>query len=297
MAIKIFLNERRVSVPAGTKVADLVKKYHPEADLCVLNGFPCLLEHTLEEGDRLVLIQKGVRPSLKELEHLMAARHTPGVHERLKRACVGIAGCGGLGSNAAMALARVGVGRLVIADFDVVEPSNLNRQQYFVSQIGQPKVKALAENIRKANPFVKVEPHYQRVVPENVKSLFGRCHLIIEAFDRADQKEMLAEVVLSQLPRMPLILGNGMAGWGGNNALRTRSLGNLHICGDESTEARPGCGLMAPRVGAVACLQANLALEIILGPDPGLGQTIEGREGPPHHLPYLRRTPKRLKRR
>lgn len=295
--MKIFVNERRTSVPAGARVAELVKGRKPEADLCVLNGFPCLLEHTLEEGDRLVLIKKGSRPSNRELEHLMAARHTPGVHAKLRRSCVGIAGCGGLGSTAAMALARVGIGKLVIVDFDVVEPSNLNRQQYFVSQIGQPKVKALAENIRRANPFVKVETHYQRVVAENVKSLFGKCRVIIEAFDRADQKEMLAETVLTRMPQTPLIVGNGMAGWGGNNLIRTRRLGRLYICGDEATEAGPGRGLMAPRVGAAACLQANQALEILLGPDPSIGKETEGGEGLPPHLPYLRRTPKRPRRR
>jgi sulfur carrier protein ThiS adenylyltransferase len=294
--MKVYINERKVAVREGTKVAELVKKRRPEADLCVLNGFPCLLEHTLEEGDRLVLIKKGSKPSKRELEHLMAARHTPGVHAKLKKACVGIAGCGGLGSTAAMALARAGIGRLVIVDFDVVEPSNLNRQQYFVSQIGQPKVRALAENIRRANPFVKVEPRYQRVVAENVKSLFGRCRVIIEAFDRADQKEMLAEAVMSQLPETPLILGNGMAGWGGNNLLKTRRLGNLYICGDESTEAGPGRGLMAPRVGVAACLQANQALEILLGPDPAIGKASETGEGLPPHLPYLSRTPKKLRR-
>lgn len=294
--MKVFLNEKKVAIPAGTKVAELVKKNKPEADLCVLNGFPCLLEHTLEDGDRLVLIKKGSRPSRKELEHLMAARHTPGVYEKLKRACVGIAGCGGLGSTAAMALARVGVGKLVIVDFDVVEPSNLNRQQYFVSQIGQPKVKALAENIRKANPFVRVEAYYQRVLTENVEKLFGKCQVIIEAFDRADQKEMLAEAVLSRLPQTPLILGNGMAGWGGNNLLCTRRLGNLYICGDEATEAGPGRGLMAPRVGAAACLQANQALEILLGPDPDVGKVLERGEDLPPHLPYMRRTPKRPRR-
>ncbi len=294
--MKIFVNERRTAVPEGTRVAELVKKRKPEADLCVLNGFPCLLEHTLEEGDRLVLIKKGRRPSRLELENLMSARHTPGVHAKLKKACVGIAGCGGLGSTAAMALARVGVGRLVIADFDVVEPSNLNRQQYFVSQIGRPKVKALAENIRRANPFVKVEPHYQRVVAENVRSLFGKCQVIIEAFDRADQKEMLAEAVLSGLPETPLILGNGMAGWGGNNLLRTRRLGNLYICGDETTEAGPGRGLMAPRVGAAACLQANQALEILLGPDPDVGRTSKGNEALPPHLPCPRRNLRRPRR-
>ncbi len=271
--MKIYLNEKKVSVPAGAKVAELVKKHQPGADLCILNGFPCLMEHTIEANDHVVLIKKGAKPSRKELEHLLVARHTPGVHAKLKKACVGIAGCGGLGSNAAMALARAGVGTLVIADFDVVEPSNLNRQQYFIPQIGTPKVDALAANIKQANPYVKVAKHRLRIVPENVRSLFKTCGVVIEAFDRADQKQMLAEAMLDLLPQTPLIIGNGMAGYGANGLLRTRHIGNLWICGDEASEAGHGFGLMAPRVGLCAHLQANLALEILLGPDPRIAQS------------------------
>ena len=271
--MKIYLNEKHIKAEKGAKVAELVKQHKPGAEVCVLNGFPCLMEHTVEEGDRLVLIKKGEVPSKNELEHLLSARHTPGIAEKLKKASVGLAGCGGLGSTAAIALARAGVGRLVIADFDVVEPSNLNRQQYFVSHIGLPKVEALKEIIKKADPFTKVESHHLRIVPENVESLFGKCDVIIEAFDMADQKQMLAETVLSKLPQIPLIIGSGMAGYGANNLLRTRKAGNLYLCGDEQSEAGPGFGLMAPRVGMAACMQANQALEILLGPDPRIKQS------------------------
>jgi len=277
--MKIYLNEKKTSIASGVRVADLVKRHKPGADVCVLNGFPCLLEQPLAEGDKLVLIERGEVPTMAELEHLLAARHTPGVHAKLKWACVGIAGCGGLGSNVALALARTGVGKLVLVDFDVVEPSNLNRQQYFTDQIGLPKVEALKETIGKANPFVAVEARHQRVVPENVKSLFGKCQVIVEAFDRADQKEMLVEEVLARLPKKPLVVGNGMAGYGANNLMRTRRLGRLYICGDEATEAGPGTGLMAPRVGLAACLQANQVLEILLGPDPRIGHLIKERPG------------------
>ncbi len=130
----------------------------------------------------------------------MAARHTPGIHARLKQACVGIAGAGGLGSAVAVALARIGVGRLIIADFDLVEPSNLNRQQYFIDQIGFYKVAALTQNLQRINPYISVEPHQALLGPDNIPQLFAPCSVVVEAFDRADMKAMLVDTVLSCLP-------------------------------------------------------------------------------------------------
>ncbi|MBI4726456.1 sulfur carrier protein ThiS adenylyltransferase ThiF [candidate division TA06 bacterium] len=271
--MKIYLNEKHIKAEKGAKVAELVKQHKPGADVYVLNGFPCLLGQTVSEGDHLVLIKKGEVPSKNDLEHLLSARHTPGIADTLKKSCVGLAGCGGLGSTAAIALARAGVGRMVIADQDVVEPSNLNRQQYFVYQIGLPKVEAIKEVIKKANPFIKVETHHLRIVPENVVTLFGKCDAIIEAFDMADQKQMLVETALSKLLKTPIVVGSGMAGYGANNILRTRKTGMLYLCGDEQSEAGPGFGLMAPRVGLAACMQANQVLEILLGPDPRIKQS------------------------
>ncbi len=149
-------------------VADL---YKAGADVLILNGFPAPADTALSDGDELFLIRRGEVPTEEELEYLMAARHTPGVHARLKRAVVGIAGVGGLGSSVAVALARVGVGRLMIADFDVVEPSNLNRQQYFIDQIGSYKVEALASNLRRINPYVTVEALSSRNVRSWLKPL------------------------------------------------------------------------------------------------------------------------------
>ncbi|MDQ7798011.1 MAG: sulfur carrier protein ThiS adenylyltransferase ThiF [Candidatus Edwardsbacteria bacterium] len=273
--MKILVNEIAQEIASGSLVSDAARLYKNNADLFIRNGFPCGRDVRLEDGDRLVLIKKGEMPKREELEHLLMARHTPGVHERLKNATVGIAGCGGLGSTAAVALARAGIGKLIIADFDVVEPSNLNRQQYFVEHIGQPKVEALKEIIQKANPFAEVECHQVRITPDNVAHLYKTADIIVEAFDLADQKLMLAEAVQKQMPDKPLVIGNGMAGWGDNNLLRTRKVGNIHICGDEVSEAGPGMGLMAPRVGLAACMEANQALEILLGPDPRIQSFVE----------------------
>jgi len=243
-------------------------------DLFILNGCPVPPETIPSEGDSIVFIRRGVMPTPEELDVLLAARHTPGVHAKLKKACVGIAGCGGLGSNVALALARVGVGRLILADFDLVEPSNLNRQQYFTDQLGMPKVEALKATIARVNPAVHVATWLEKLVAETVISVFSEVDVLVEAFDRADQKAMLVEAAMGAFPKKPLVLGSGMAGWGGNDRLHTRISGTMTVCGDETSEAIPGRGLMAPRVGIVAHMQANRVMEILLGPDDGLGPEL-----------------------
>ena len=136
--MQIFVNEQSQQCAATTSLFELRKQINPHADLLIVNGYPADQDQPLTAGDRIVLIQRGTQPTAAELEGLMMARHTPGVHQKIKHSCVGIAGVGGLGSTIAIALARIGVGHLIIADFDLVEPSNLNRQQYFIDQIGLP---------------------------------------------------------------------------------------------------------------------------------------------------------------
>jgi len=163
-----------------------------------------------------------------------------------------------------MALARAGVGTLVIADFDTVTLENLDRQYYFREQVGQKKVLALKENISKVNPDIDVQAHDVRLGPDEVVDIFKNCQVLIEAFDRADQKLMIIETVTERFPDKFIIAGSGLAGYGENNALRTRRLGNLFICGDETSEVSEELPPLAPRVGVVASLQANQALEIVL---------------------------------
>jgi sulfur carrier protein ThiS adenylyltransferase len=195
--------------------------------------------------------------------------------EKLKGTCIGIAGCGGLGSNCAMALARVGVGTLVIVDFDSVSLENLNRQYYFLDQVGQKKVLALRENIRKVNPDIEVQAHDVRLGPDEIVHIFKNCQVIIEAFDRADMKLMIIETVTERLPDKFIIAGSGLAGYGENNALRTRRLGNLFICGDETSEVSEEMPPLAPRVGIVAAMQANQAMEIVMNDlEPASGEDV-----------------------
>jgi sulfur carrier protein ThiS adenylyltransferase len=184
--------------------------------------------------------------------------------EILKKKKVGIAGVGGLGSNCAVSLARVGVGELVICDFDVVSVSNLNRQYYFINQVGVPKVKALQENIEMINPVVNVVAHHIRLDPNNIQQIFKDCDIIIEAFDLAEMKQMIYETVIEEMGDKVLISGMGLGGWGSNNTICQRQFGNLYICGDMQTEVSDESPPLAPRVCIVANMQANLAMDLLL---------------------------------
>jgi len=192
------------------------------------------------------------------------SRREPAVLEALRKSSVGIAGAGGLGSNVAVALARAGVGRLVIADFDRIEPSNLNRQQYFLDQVGERKVEALRENLLAINPYSVYEVHDVRITRRNAAKVFGRVDVLVEAFDKAEAKEMLIEASLAKFPGRPIVAASGLAGFGRTGKLHARRLGNLFICGDESSQCPKGTSPMAPRVALVAAMQSNLVVELLV---------------------------------
>lgn len=180
---------------------------------------------------------------------------------------VGIAGCGGLGSNCAVALARVGIGKLIIADFDVIEESNLNRQHFFFDQIGKYKAPTLKENLLRINPNVLVDDHVVKLSPIEIIELYKDCDVIVEAFDKAEMKEMIIETVLLEFPQKQIVCGVGLAGWGGNNLIKTEQYRKLYIVGDRSSETSEVDPPLAPRVGIVSNMMANVVLEILLGKD------------------------------
>ena len=186
------------------------------------------------------------------------------IKERLSKKSVGIAGCGGLGSNCAVALARVGVGHLVIADFDIIDRSNLNRQYFFLDQVGEKKAFALRDNLARIDPAVKVTALDVMLDEENIISIFRNCDVIVEAFDQAEMKHMLIETVLSRFPQKYIVSGVGLAGWGDSNALRVQEMGKLIVCGDTEKEVSDRLPPLAPRVGIVANMEANQVMEILL---------------------------------
>lgn len=189
-------------------------------------------------------------------------RNVPGTTEILLAKTVGVAGCGGLGSNAAVALARAGVGHLVLADFDKVEPSNLNRQHFFRADLGRPKVAALADHLHAIRPEIALTLHETELTPANVPEIFSACDLLLEAFDRAERKVWLIRSWCAAYPSRPLVSGNGLSGLGDHGALRVTSAGNLHFCGDGSSQMSEG--LCAARVAVAANMEAHVAIELLV---------------------------------
>jgi len=266
LEIWIKVNEKEVPIPSTLSLFHLKNQFKPNADVIIYNGFPVNADRPLKEGDDIVLIKKGEIPSTEELEFLMMARHTPGIHQKIRTSVVGIAGLGGLGSAIAIALARIGVGKLILVDFDVVEPSNLNRQQYYVHQIGMPKVEALQKNIAVINPYVKIETFLEKLDRNNMERIFKEAEVVVEAFDRAEEKAMLINAVSEKMPDKYIVAASGVAGYGDNNEIKTVGFSSkIFIVGDQKTAAQPGIGLMAPRVGIAAHHQANTVLRILLG--------------------------------
>ena len=190
-------------------------------------------------------------------EEIMAAlneRHSPEKQALLSEGRVAIAGLGGLGSNVAYALARIGVGHLHLIDFDVVE------------HLGMYKTDALKSLLLKINPYLDIQTDCVKVTEENIVDLLGDEPIICEAFDRPEAKAMLVNGVLEHFPEKKLVSATGMAGYGSSNTIRTKRLmKNFYLCGDGVTEPEYGNGLMAPRVAICAAHEANMITRLILG--------------------------------
>lgn len=201
---------------------------------------------------------------MKEFEKQFYSKRDLKILSVLTKSVVGIAGAGGLGSNVAVTLARAGIGKLIVADYDRVEASDLNRQQYFIEQIGKPKVEALLENLKRINPYSEYIIHNIKISKANVSDIFSGVDILVEGFDKAEMKQMLIDAWLALFPKKPIIIASGLAGYGKSEKLHTRRAGNLYICGDEETECEKRVSPMAPRVAIVANMQANLVLELLV---------------------------------
>ena len=196
----------------------------------------------------------------------LIARHGLNLHKRFSSATVAICGLGGLGSNIAIVLARAGIGKLLLMDFDRVDITNLHRQQYKANQIGRFKTEALAENLAEIAPYTDVTAVTAKITEENFADLLKGADIVCEAFDNAEAKAMLANGVLEQLPDCYLVAASGMAGMDTPNTIRTRKvMGRFYLCGDETSDVADTIGLAAPRVMLCAAHQAHTVLRILAG--------------------------------
>ena len=203
-------------------------------------------------------------PAEEDLEKALTARNIPGIQETLKNGRVAIAGLGGLGSNIAVMLARIGVGRLLLVDHDRVEPSNLNRQYYDLTHLGLLKTEALKSQIDKINPFVETETRAALVTGDNALEIFRDYPIVCEAFDNAQNKAVLVNTLLEEGGKK-IVAASGLAGFDSANKIKTRRMfRNLYVCGDFEPPGREASGLMAPRVAVCAGHQANMVLRLLL---------------------------------
>ncbi len=202
----------------------------------------------------------------EEWTALLEKRHGKDLQRKFAAATVAVCGLGGLGSNIAVSLARAGVGKLILADFDRVDAANLQRQQYRVSQTGMLKTDAVREILADIAPYAEVETHAVRLTAENAAELLRGADVVCEAFDSPESKAELADAVLSSLPGSRLVAASGMAGTGSANAVRTRRItGRFYLCGDGESEAGENECMLSSRVMLCAAHQAHATLRLLAG--------------------------------
>lgn len=214
----------------------------------------------------MVGLQAHPVPSREVMREALNIRHGEDLQNKISAARVAVCGLGGLGSNIAIALARAGVGHLHLIDFDRVDLTNLNRQQYAVGQLGQYKTDALRETLSLVSPYCDVTCDTIQVTKENLPDLLKTEDYICEAFDRAEAKAMLVSGVLEHFPEKYLVAGSGLAGLGSANTIQTRRISKrFYLCGDGTSDSSVGLGLVASRVLVCAAHEANMILRLIAG--------------------------------
>ena len=205
-------------------------------------------------------------PTREEFYNVLIERHGAENQKKFAKATVAICGLGGLGSNISICLARAGVGKLILIDFDKVDISNLHRQQYKAAQVGILKTQALSDNLKEINPYITIETHNTKVTEENVIELTKDADIVCEAFDKAENKAMLVNAILENAPEKYLVSSSGMAGFGSANLIKTKKISKkFFLSGDSVSDVNDGIGLISSRVMVCAAHEAHMALRILMG--------------------------------
>ncbi|MBI4982094.1 MAG: sulfur carrier protein ThiS adenylyltransferase ThiF [Candidatus Omnitrophica bacterium] len=187
----------------------------------------------------------------------------PGL-DKIQSTVVGIAGLGGLGSNCSACLVRSGFRKFILADFDKVELNNLNRQFYFLDQVGLNKTDCLKANLLRINPDLDITLVTQKISKDNAAVVFADCDVVVEAFDKVEYKCLMAEVFLGS--GKLFVSASGMAGWGNSDAIRIKKIkDSCFLVGDNCSEVAGLLPPCAPRVTIAAAKEADVILSWVLG--------------------------------
>lgn len=205
-------------------------------------------------------------PTKEEFQEALIKRHGEDNQKKFDKAVVAICGLGGLGSNIAICLARAGVGHLTLIDFDIVDVSNLHRQQYKASQVGMAKTEALTAILKEINPYIEIESHQIKLTEDNALPFLEKSDIICEAFDSPESKAMLVNLVLEKMPDKYILSGSGMAGFGSANDIKTRKVSkHFYLSGDGVSDVNDEIGLISSRVMVCGAQEAHMVLRILIG--------------------------------
>ena len=205
-------------------------------------------------------------PTKEEMHQALSERHGAELQKKISAARVAVCGLGGLGSNIAIALALAGVGHLHLIDFDRVDITNLNRQQYFVRQLGLLKTDALQETLTDIAPYCDITTSSVKITEDNFAQLLEKEDIVCEAFDCSEAKATLVNGVLERFPEKYLLSSSGMAGFGSANTIVTRHVfQHFYLCGDGMSDVNDGIGLVSSRVLACAAHEAHMVIRILAG--------------------------------
>lgn len=237
----------------------------PDGSIALVNGRHMEPDACIKNGDSVILIPDGGFVN-SVAGRMLSDRYTPAIHDMIKNACIGIAGLGGVGSHIAESLARVGIGHLVIVDFDKVDMTNLNRQNYFIDDIGKSKAECTASLLKRINPDLDLKVYDIRIDEGNAMGIFGKCDVVCEAFDTPQAKSMLVETLLYNSESIKIVSVSGLAGFSDTESMHCiKRMNRLYVCGDGTSDSSVGAGLTATRVMTCAGMAAHTALRIILG--------------------------------
>ena len=262
--MQITLNGVAKEISETVTLGELVEKEGLGfSETRLINGFSKDDATLLLAGDDVLLLEMDKLPTKALYERLWSARYGKDYFEKLQNTKVCICGVGGLGSHIALSLARLGIGKLCLIDKDVVDMTNLGRQSYEVSDLGQPKVFAMKALIERITPLVQVEAIYDELNDTNYDTYLKNYPYVMEAFDSATNKANLTEFILATYPDTVLLGASGMSGIGEPNRITTKKVfSNYYLSGDGESDM--GLGLLAPRVMLCAAHQATMLLNLIL---------------------------------